>query len=280
MKKPFIVAEIGINHNGSLDTVKKLVDMAVRCGVDAVKFQKRSIGVVYTPEFLRQNRESPWGKTQFDQKQGLELSKSDYDKIDNYCDNRGIPWFASAWDMASLRFLESYNCRYNKIASAMIMNTGFVSAVAQQKKITFISTGLCPSWYHIDKAVDIFTEAGCGFVLMHCVGVYPCPTKDLNMMMIPVLKRRYGCRVGYSGHSVGVGDGPLAVALGAEVVEKHVTLDHFMYGSDQQASLEEKGLRELIDRIGFVVEALGDGSRRWMAGEKDVAKKLRYWESK
>ena len=280
MGKPLVVAEIGINHNGDINKVKDLIRMAKRCGADAVKFQKRSIHTVYTSDFLRQKRESPWGDRQFDQKMGLELAHHDYETINNYCDRQNMIWFASAWDKASFRFIQSFNCRYNKIASAMISNEEFVRMVAEDKRITFISTGLTGnSWYWLDKAVDIFREVGCQFVLMHCVGLYPCPDEHLNISLIPVIKNRYQCPVGYSGHSAGIFDGVYAHALGAEVIEKHITLDRTMYGSDQVASIEEPGLRKLVEVLKFGATALGDGKRHWAPGEKKVAEKLRWFDA-
>jgi N-acetylneuraminate synthase len=276
MNKPLFVAEVGINHNGDIKIAKRLIDMAVRCGVDLVKFQKRSVDVVYSKEFLDSPRDSPWGSTQREQKEGLEFGLEEYRQIDEYCKKKKIQWFASAWDYDSFVFLRQFDLPYNKIASAMISNYGFLRRVASVRKHTFVSTGLC-GWEDVDTAVQVFNMSSCPFTLLHCVGLYPCPDKLLGLGLIELLKN-YDVPVGYSGHSPGILDSIVAVVLGAVVVEKHITLDRSMYGSDQASSLEESGLRKTVEGIRFVVDSLGDGKKVFLDEEKLVARKLRYWE--
>ena len=201
IKKPFLIAEIGINHNGDINLVKKLIDQAVLANFDAVKFQKRDINLVYSEELLNSFRESPWGKTQREQKEGLELSKSDYDEINSYSNKKKIEWFASAWDLNSLSFLDQYNLKYHKIASAMIVDNKFLEEVAKRKKHTFISTGMSDE-KNISNAVDIFKKNQCSFELMHCVSTYPTKPTDVNLLTINALKKKYNCDVGYSGHEL------------------------------------------------------------------------------
>ena len=276
MEKIYFIAEIGINHNGDLNIAKQLIDMAVDCGCDAVKFQKRTIDKVYDKEMLKQSRDSPFGKTQREQKEGLEFGKKEYDEIDKYCKKKGIDWFASAWDIDSLNFLKQYDLKYNKIASAMLTNLPFVEEVAKEGKLTFISTGLS-EMEDIDNAVNAFRYYKCPFVLMHCVGIYPCPDELLNLKMIQALKDKYDCEVGYSGHSPGIWDAIVATVLGAKYIEKHITLDRTMYGSDQPASLEKKGLEYVVENCNNIPKMLGDGKKIVLEKEKEVADKLRYW---
>jgi len=273
----FIIAELGINHNSSVKIAKDLIKMAKGCGANAVKFQKRSIGAVYTNKFLDSPRESPWGKTQRDQKYGLELSRDDYDEINEFCDKLQIPWFASAWDFESLNFLDQYQLRYNKIASPMLTHLGFITEVAKRKKLTFISTGMSAK-SHINEAVEIFKSAECPFVLMHCVSVYPCPDHLLNLRTISYLKMAYKCQVGYSGHEPGVVPSVIAVTLGATVIERHITLDRTMYGSDQAASLGPKGLQRLVEYIQQAELAFGEKDFTVWPEEEENAKKLRWFE--
>lgn len=273
----FVTAEIGINHNGDLKLAKKLIDVAKRHGCDAVKFQKRNIDKVYPKEFLDSHRDSPWGTTQRHQKSGLEFGKKEFDEIDRYCKEKKIEWYASAWDEDSVYFLRDYDLRYNKIASAIITNHPVAREIAKEGKTTFISTGLS-TFDEIDECVNIFIEEKCPYVLLHCVGVYPCPTELLNLNMINTLKKRYGCDVGYSGHSSGIMDGVLAVVYGADYIEKHITLDRTMYGSDQAASLEERGLEKMMEYIKFAEDSAGDGKKTISIEEIKIKNKLRYWE--
>jgi len=277
MDRIFIIGEVGINHNGDIDIAKKLIDMSVRCGCDAVKFQKRDINIVYSEEELLKLRESPWGSTQRDQKEGLEFSEKEYDIINDYCNEKKIHWFASAWDEKSLDFLDKYNLKYNKIASAMITNLDFLNAAAKKNKYTFISTGMS-TYGDIDKAVEIFKKNNCNFELMHSVSTYPCSEDRLNLHLIEKLRDKYKCKVGYSGHEASVSPSVVAVARGANSLERHITLDRSMYGSDQSASLEEAGLREVVSTIRKIPTVIGNEDKIIFDCEVEVAKKLRYWE--
>lgn len=270
----FIIAEIGINHNGSLDICKELIDTARSAGCDAVKLQKRDIDSVYTQEFLDSPRDSPWGSTQRDQKLGLEFDFDQYSEIDNYCKSIGIAWFASAWDKRSQLFLRQFNTQYNKIASAMIVDRSFLDLVAQEGKHTFISTGMS-TYSDIDAAVHIFRQANCPFELMHTVSTYPMRDEDANLRMIETLRARYSVNVGYSGHEVGLAVSYAAAALGITSLERHITLDRAMYGSDQSASIEPNGLRMLVGAVRKIEKALGDGVKRVISEEVPIAQKLR-----
>jgi N-acetylneuraminate synthase len=275
--KTFIIAEIGINHNGDIKIAKQLIDLAKRCGCHAVKFQKRTINIVYPESVLNAPRESPWGTTTRQQKEGLEFGLPQYQEIDRYCREAGIEWFASAWDIESQKFLRQFNLRHNKVASAMITHPEFPDCVAGEKKPTFLSTGMC-EWEQLDKTVAIFRKHGCPFTLMHTISVYPCPEEDLNLGLIPVLRERYKVPVGYSGHEVGPTPSIIAVAMGAVAIERHITLDRTMYGSDQAASLEERGLQIMVKGIHSCEITRGNGQKTYSQAEKGVAKKLRYWE--
>ncbi len=273
--KPYLIAEIGINHNGDLDIAKKLIDNAVKAKFDAVKFQKRDLNIVYTKNFLDSQRESPWGTTQRDQKKGLELEKKEYDQIDQYCKNVKIDWFASAWDSNSLKFLDQYNLKYNKVASAMIVDQNFLKEIAKRKKHTFISTGMS-AVEDIDNAVKIFKENECSFELMHCVSTYPMKTTDANLLTIQALKKKYECDVGYSGHENGIAVSLAAFSMNISSLERHITLDRAMYGSDQAASLELKGMVNLTDSIYKMIIAYGEEKLgNIIEDEKPIAKKLR-----
>ena len=275
----YIIGEIGINANGDLKLAYDLIKMAKAAGADAVKFQKRAIETVYTPEYLALPRESPWGATQREQKEGLEFNAVDYRKIDAFCKAEKIEWSASAWDLESLAMLDEFNVPWHKVASPMITNTDFLEAVAKRKKLTFISTGMC-TWEDIDEAVAIFRYHKCPVVLMHCVSIYPCPENVCNIGVLDEMKKRYpGVPLGYSGHEVGVLPSILAVAHGAVVVERHITLDRSSYGSDQPASMEKRGLELVVKYCRDVHAALGDGVKRILPGEQENGKKLRYFEN-
>jgi len=275
-RKCQIFAEIGINHNGDIKIAKQLIDMAKSAGCDAVKFQKRTIDIVYTPEVLDTPRQSPWGTTTREQKEGLEFSKQQYDEINTYCKQQDITWFASAWDIPAQEFLRTYNLPYNKIASAMATNLKFVECVASEKKLTFLSVGMC-SYDDVDKAVEILSRSDCPFILMHTVSTYPSPEEDLNLRVIFELQNRYGVPVGYSGHESSVSPSVMAAVLGAVAIERHITLDRAMYGSDQAASLERVGLESMVNQIRKIPAVLGDGIKIITPGEASVASKLRYW---
>lgn len=274
MSKVFIISEAGINHNGDMNIVKKLIDGAKECGSDAIKFQKRTVDVVYTKEELDKSRESPWGTTNRQQKEGLELSKDNYDEIDSYCKSKGIEWFASAWDSQSQDFLKQYNLRYNKIASAMLTNREFITQVAKERKYTFISTGMS-TIEQIESAVSVFVENSCPYELMHCNSVYPMPKEEANLKTIPYLRDRFSCKVGYSGHEAGIIISCAAVAMGATSIERHITVDRSMYGSDQSASLEINGLRKMIQYIRDIESSMGSMGKFVSDKEKEIAKKLR-----
>lgn len=270
----FFIAEIGINHNGDLKIAKDLIRIAKEAGCDAVKFQKRTIDLVYDKELLDSYRESPWGTTQRAQKEGLEFGYAEYQAIDLYCRELEIEWFASAWDLESQKFLRQFNCRYNKIASPMLTYEPLLLEVASEKKHTFISTGMSDV-KDIDRAVQIFQEAQCPFELMHCVSTYPMVDEDANLNCIKTLRDRYGCNVGYSGHEVGLAVSYAAAALGISSLERHITLDRAMYGSDQAASVEPAGLRMLMGAVRKIEKAMGDGRITINEKEIPISKKLR-----
>jgi N-acetylneuraminate synthase len=273
-----VIAEVGINHNGDMHLAKRLIDVAVDAGCDAVKFQKRTVDLVYPEEVLNAFRESPWGSTQRAQKEGLEFTLEQYEEIDAYCRERAIAWSASAWDIPSLDFVDEFNPPFHKVASAMLTNRTFVEAVAERGRLTLISTGMS-TMEDVDTAVDCFTSKGTPIVLLHTVSTYPAPEKDLNLRLIQTLVERYRVPVGYSGHESSVSPSVVAAALGAVLIERHITIDRTMYGSDQAASLEENGLRQLVSVLRKVPGMLGSGEKSWAPGEQEVARKLRYWES-
>ena len=246
---------------------------AKECGADIVKFQKRDINLVYPKELLNL-LEKVMGKNSKRSKEGLEFGKDENSKIDEYCKKENIDWFASAWDLNSQNFLKDFNCKYNKIASAMLIYDDLLKAVAKEKKHTFISTGMS-NYEDIDKAVKIFRDNDCPFELMHCVSTYPMPEEIANLKLISTLKNRYSCNVGYSGHEAGVSISCAAAALGITSLERHITLDRAMYGSDQAASLELSGFRNLVGAVRKIGKAMGDGVKKIDPTEVPIAKKLR-----
>ena len=273
--KPYLIGEIGINHNGDINIAKQLIKNSKDVGFDAVKFQKRTIDIVYDKKTLDTPRESPWGKTTREQKEGLEFKKSDYDEIDEYCKKIKIDWFASAWDVNSLEFLDNYKLKFNKIASAMIIDLKFLNEVAKRKKHTFISTGMSTK-NDIDNAVSVFKKNNCSFELMHCVSTYPMKIEDANLITINQLKNEYKCDVGYSGHENGVAVSLAAVMLGITSLERHITLDRTLYGSDQAASIELSGMENLTQSINKILLSLGEPSLgKIIDDEIPIAKKLR-----
>ena len=269
-----IVAEIGINHNGDMSICKQLIDVAKEAGADCVKFQKRDINQVYTQEFLDSPRESQWGTTQREQKLGLEFSADEYQEIEDYCKEKGLEWFASAWDINSQKFLRQFNSKYNKVASAMIVHTELLKEVASEGKHTFISTGMT-TYDDIQTAVNIFREAKCSFELMHTVSTYPMKDEDANLNMIKTLREKFDCNVGYSGHEVGLAVSYAAVALNITSLERHITLDRAMYGSDQSASVEPSGFRQLVGAVRKIELAMGDGIKKTIEAESPIAANLR-----
>lgn len=271
----YLIAEIGINHNGSLDIVKQLVGSAADAGFDAVKFQKRTVEKVYSKELLDSPRESPWGTTQRDQKMGLEFGREQYREIDLYCRAHGIAWSASAWDMDSQRFIRDFDVPFNKVASAMLGHQPLLREIAAEGKKTFVSTGMA-TLEEIDQVVDLFRTANCPFELMHCNSTYPMREDDANLRCIPMLKARYGCDVGYSGHESSlIKVCVTAVALGATSLERHITLDRAMYGSDQAASIEIHALRNFVESVRKIPLILGTGRKELIEAELAVRKKLR-----
>jgi len=270
----FVIAEIGINHNGDIEITKKLIDVAKLAGADAVKFQKRTIDIVYDKDFLAVPRESPWGSTQRAQKEGLEFTLNEYREIDLYCKEKKIEWFASAWDIDSQKFMRQFDLKYNKVASAMIVYDALVQEVASEKKHTFISTGMA-TVEEIDRVVEVFKQADCSFELMHCVSTYPMEDSDANLNCIKTLRERYQCNVGYSGHEVGLAVTYAAVALGASSIERHITLNRAMYGSDQAASVEPSGFLQLIGGVRKIETAMGNGEIGVHEKEVSIADKLR-----
>jgi N-acetylneuraminate synthase len=273
--KPYLIGEIGINHNGDINIAKQLIKNAKDVGFDAIKFQKRTLEMVYDKKTLDIPRESPWGTTTREQKLGLEFEKSEYDEIDKYCKEISIDWFASAWDIKSLEFLDNYNVKYHKIASAMIVDQKFLNEVAKRNKHTFISTGMSTK-DDIDNAVSIFKKKNCSFELMHCVSTYPMKVEDANLLTINQLKKEYNCNVGYSGHENGVVVSISAIMLGITSLERHITLDRTMYGSDQSASLELSGMKKLTDSLDKVLLSLGKPSLGQIIDDEiPIARKLR-----
>ena len=270
----FVIAEIGINHNGDISICKELIDVAIESGANAVKFQKRNIDKVYTKEFLDSPRESPWGKTQREQKEGLEFSYDEYSEIDKYCKEKEIDWFAYAWDLDSQAFLQRFDCKYNKVASAMIIFEDLLKMIANEGKHTFISTGMT-TYDDIQKAVDIFTEENCPFELMHTVSTYPMKDEMANLKMITTLRKKYQCSIGYSGHEVGLAVSYAAAALGITSLERHITIDRSMYGSDQAASVEPVGFKHLVGAVRKIELAMGDGEKKIIEEEIPIAKNLR-----
>lgn len=271
----FITAEIGINHNGDINIAKKLIDVAASAGCDAVKFQKRTIEKVYSKEILDSQKESPWGNTTRDQKMGLEFGKKEYDEIDRYCKNKNIVWYASSWDIDSQIFLRQYDLKYNKVPSAMLTNQELLKTIAEEKKYTFISTGMS-TMDEIQKVVNLFREYDCPFELQHSNSTYPMKIEEANLRCIMTLRTAFNCDVGYSGHeSIGYLICVVATALGATSIERHITLDRSMYGSDQAASLEPVGLQRLVSDIRGINIIFGDGIKRVWPSEIPVMKKLR-----
>jgi len=271
----FICAELGINHNGDIDIAKKLIDVAVTAGCDAVKFQKRNVEKVYSQETLNSSRESPWGKTQRQQKNGLEFSEKEYGIIDKYCKTRKIPWYLSCWDVDSQIQMRKFKTKYNKVASAMLIHEKLLKTIVKEKKYTFISTGMS-KMKEIENVVKIFKTNNCPFELMHSHSAYPMPVQEANLKIIHTLKKKFKCDVGYSGHeSSSYLICVAAVMLGATSIERHLTLDRSMYGSDQSASLEPEGMIRMIRDIRMLDKILGDGKKRIMDSELPAKKKLR-----
>jgi N-acetylneuraminate synthase len=271
---PYLIAEIGINHNGDLEIARQLIDGAHAAGFDAVKFQKRTLDRVYTREELDKPRESPWGMTNREQKQGLEFGLEEYRELDRYCRALGMDWSASAWDLEALDFLKNFDLPFHKIASARLGHFPLLTAIAAEKKKTFISTGMT-TLDELDRVVDLFRGADCPFELMHCNSTYPMKEDAANLSRMAMLRDRYKCDVGYSGHEVSLIQVCVAAtALGATSIERHVTLDRTMYGSDQAASIEVTALPGLVKVIRNAALMLGTPEKDILATEKPVRDKL------
>ncbi len=268
----FIIAEIGINHNGSLVTAKKLINIAHLFGCDAVKFQKRTVDKVYTKEELMMPRQSVFGNTNGDLKYGLEFGYSEYKEIDRYCKELGILWFASAWDVDSVDFLEKFDVCAHKIPSACITDIELLNHIKKTNKPVFVSTGMS-TMDEIENALSILGTDNT--VLLHCTSTYPTQNNEINLKVIPLLKEKFDCPIGYSGHEKGIVPSTIAVVMGACTVERHVTLDRTMWGSDQAASLEPEGLRKMVRDIRNVKDFLGDGIKKVYESELPIKKKLR-----
>ena len=278
-KRPFLIAEIGINHNGSLKLAKELINLAKKYNFNAVKFQKREPNICVPDKQKNILRSTPWGEmTYLDYKKRIEFGEKEFKEIDKYCKKIKIDWFCSCWDIESAKFMKRFKTKYNKIASAMITNHKLLEMIAKERKLTFISTGMS-NVKDIDMAVKIFKKNKCNFVLMHCVSTYPCPEKDLNLNLIITLKNKYNCKIGYSGHESSVSPTLAAWFLGADYIERHITLDRAMYGTDQASSLAEPGIRELSNILTKYPEILGDGKKVITKEEKDLISKFRYWEN-
>jgi N-acetylneuraminate synthase len=268
----YVIAEIGINHNGDIDIAKRLIDLAKFSGCNAVKFQKRTIDVVYKPEELAAPRESPFGKTNGDLKYGLEFEFEEYQEIDRYCKEKDIPWFASCWDEASVDFIDQFNVPCYKIASASLTDDDLLRHTRAKGKPVILSTGMS-TIEQIDHAVEVLGKND--LVVLHATSTYPANYDELNLAVIPVLKRRYGVPVGYSGHETGIPTSVAVLALGACVVERHITLDRAMWGSDQAASLGPGGIIKMVSGIRIMELAMGDGTKRVIEREAPIIKKLR-----
>lgn len=268
----FVVAEIGINHNGSVDIAKQLIGWAYRAGCDAVKFQKRTVDVVYTPEELAKPRESPFGTTNGDLKRGLELSLDEYKEIDNYCKGIGILWFASCWDEASVDFIEQFTPPCYKIASPCLTDDNLLKHTRAKGKPIILSTGMSTA-AQVYHAIDILGDGK--LIVLHCTSTYPCALGELNLKVIPLLQSQLECPVGYSGHEVGIVTSVAAVVLGAKMVERHITLDRTMWGTDQVASLEPPAMERLVKYIHGAEMSLGNGIKKVYGSEIPIMKKLR-----
>lgn len=279
MKKPFLIAEIGINHNGSLKIAKKMIDLAKKYNFDCVKFQKRNLDICIPDNQKNIIKETPWGQmTYLEYKKKIEFNINDYKKIDSYCKKNKIKWMASCWDNDSQISMRQFKCLYNKIASAMITNISFLELVSKERKLTFISTGMC-QMSDVIKAVKIFKKNKCPFVLLHCVSNYPSPEEELNLVMIETYRKKFKCNVGYSGHESTVSPSIFAWYLGASVIERHITLDRAMWGTDQSASLSEEGIKNLTNILEKSKFIFGDGKKTFSQKEKLLSKKFRYWEN-
>ncbi len=270
----FLIAEIGINHNGDINLAKEMIDDAYKADFDAVKFQKRTIDLVYDKKFLDSYRESPWGSTQREQKNGLEFSISQFKELRDFSHERGLKFSASCWDTNAFYEMIEVGLDFHKIASPMNRHYELLELIANTKMKTFISTGMS-SLEEISKAVNIFKEKNCDFELMHCVSCYPMNEEEANLLCIPYLSKKFDCKVGYSGHETSLTRiCCAAVALGATSVERHITVNRAMYGSDQAASIETHALKKFTSSVRIINIALGDGKKKLTDSEKESRLKL------
>ena len=271
----FVIGEIGTNHTGDLKIAKKIIDIAFSAGCNAVKFQKKNVEKIYTKDFLDSPLESPWGSTQREMRLHREFSIKQFKQIDSYCKQKKIPWFVSCWDTESQITMRQFKTKYNKVASAMLIHEKLLNLIAEEGKYTFISTGMS-TLKQIEKAVKIFRKHKCSFELMHTVGTYPLNPTEANLKLIPFLKKKFNCKVGYSGHEPAATNVSLpAVMLGATSIERHITIDRTLYGYDQSASLEFDGIRRLVRDIRILNDIMGDGKKKVLQSELPNIKKLR-----
>lgn len=275
--KVFLIGEIGINHNGDVNIAKKIIKNAKLAGFDAVKFQKRNPDICVPKKKKQALKETPWGvMTYLDYKKKIELNYSQFKQIDKFCKKIKIDWFASCWDIESVKFMKKFKTKYHKVASAMITNEKLLTEIAKQKKMTFISTGMS-TYKDIGKAIKIFKKNKCKFMLMHSVSVYPCPDELLNLNMIKMLKNKYKNEIGYSGHESSVIPSLIAASMGARAIERHITLKRTMWGTDQSASLEFNGMRSLVDYIRRFEKSQGSGKKFIIPEEKGKLLDQKYW---
>jgi len=277
-KKPFLIAEVGINHNGSITTAKKIIDLAKKYNFDAVKFQKRNPDVSVPKNQKDVMRESPWGYISYlEYKKKIEFGIKEYKIIDQYCKKKNIEWFASPWDINSVNFLKQFKCKFNKVASAMLTNINLLEEIAKEKKHTFVSVGMSKE-KDILKAIKVFKKFKCKFTLMYSVSSYPADEEDLNLLSIAYLRKKYKCEIGYSGHERTVSPTIMAYLLGANVIERHITLDRTMWGTDQAASLSEEGIKSLSEVIRKVPLIMGKEKFFKKKSEMNLLKKFKYWD--
>ncbi len=271
------IAEAGINHNGDLETAKKLILMAKESGADSVKFQKRSPDICVPENQKNKRRDTPWGEMAYlDYKKRIEFGLEEYQEIDSYSKEIGIPWSASAWDFESLEFLENFSLPYHKIPSALNTHHDFIRAVASTNRPIVISAGMA-SIVEISSFVKILKDSNSDFTILHTVSTYPAREEDLNLAFMSTIREQFEVPVGYSGHESSITPSLVAAVLGAEIIERHITLDRSMWGTDHAASLEEEGLRRLVSMIRKVPITVGDGAREVLEEEKMIASKMRYW---
>jgi N-acetylneuraminate synthase len=276
-KKPKLIAEIGINHNGSIKIAKDLILQAKRSNFDYVKFQKRDLDTCIPETLKNEIKSTPWGTmTYFKYKKKIEFNRIQFDQLVKFCKSIDIKIMCSAWDIKSFDFLKKYKLKLNKIPSALLTNYDFLEYVAKEKVKTLISTGMS-NINEIKNAVKIFQKNKCKFVLMHCVSEYPCPENKLNLNLISFLKKKFKCEVGYSGHESTVSPSFFAWALGASYIERHITLDRAMWGTDQSASLEENGMKLLSEILNKAPKFFGNGIKKISRKEKEILKKFKYW---